>query len=862
MVILGDMGHGKTYAMAFLADKLNQRNEYQLPRPVLCQYYCRDKETGKATSVLSALIFRLLSQLEGLKKPFFESYQQARAYDFDPALNNDTMENFLRNMLETIDRPVIFVIDGIDECDDDSRNSLLGFLKTVPQMTSGLKIILSARPRERILKQLDNVPRIALGSDPERDWIIVEKNLERLPYLSSDVKALVKNSLSERAQGSAIWTNMIIELIKLREIWDQAPMERFLEEMPLPDKLSELYASLLSRCTSDDHENRQLAITALKILAVSQRALSILELAWAVTLSVAQNVTTVDVLAKLVDRQRVMGFIYPFIASPNYEELRTPQVRLTHQSVREWVFNLPNPKGSASKETDQMEHSFQNLDAFMLDICTKYLLLDDIGNKNLFSEEQAAFAELPQFFGPSSDDEESLEYDPKCTWESWEDDMAQFDPVDRGFGEFFVYASCHWVDHFGCVTIEPLPSLASIETLCQAGSTRLRNWIQQNCRPGCAMSPRFEFDSSLYDPLSITSIYGSVPTLLDMLRKSTFDNDKFLQGSAMRAADQILQWGSVSRLKILFLDDRTGQHLQTFEFFRLIIKRWNEARPITNPWHKEPQNWDLVFDLVDNISEKLIEEHWGNELLCLAAGAGCMPIVQRLMTSAQDNGELRNELLRENQLEEQRSSFDKSTHQSIGQAVLGNHVDIVEYLLGENGIEAHLRYRNSRGENVLHLASRLCNPEMFRLLIPRFQEGITAQDDQGDAPLLRIIMSPLTSRYESANVFLSQSSTNWNSHSLGWQRDSLRAAVSRLDLDMCCILIWIGNINPVAALTCGNEGRMNLKERGPRNEGNLLGTLVDLLISGSEGNSAQLTGSVEQALQNVAEKNYTRRFRV
>jgi hypothetical protein len=86
--------------------------------------------------------------------------------------------------------------------------------------------------------------------------------------------------------------------------------------------------------------------------------------------------------------------------------------------------------------------------------------------------------------------------------------------------------------------------------------------------------------------------------------------------------------------------------------------------------------------------------------------------------------------------------------------------------------------------------------------------------------------------------------------------------MSRLDLDLCCILIWIGNINPVATLTYGNESQINTKEGGPRNDGSLLGTLVDLLISESEGNSAQLTGSVEEALRNVAEKHYTGRFGV
>lgn len=150
---------------------------------------------------------------------------------------------------------------------------------------------------------------------------------------------------------------------------------------------------------------------------------------------------------------------------------------------------------------------------------------------------------------------------------------------------------------------------------------------------------------------------------------------------------------------------------------------------------------------------------------------------------------------------------------------------------------------------------------MFRLLIPRFQEGINEEDDQGDVPLLRIIMSPLASRYEAAKSFLLQSSANWNSDLLYWQRDSLRAAVSRLDLDICCILIWIGNINPVAALTCGNEGKMKWNERGHRKEDNLLGNLVDLFITEPEGNSAQLTGSVEEGLRRMAEKHCTRRFR-
>lgn len=133
----------------------------------------------------------------------------------------------------------------------------------------------------------------------------------------------------------------------------------------------------------------------------------------------------------------------------------------------------------------------------------------------------------------------------------------------------FVYASCHWLGHFGVITNIPPPSLEQIKNLCQAGSTRLHNLIQQNCRPGCAINPRFQFDSSLYDPLSIISLYGSEKMLRYTFRNPDFSKDNFLQKPAIGATEQIIWWGDVSRLKILFLDDKLGHQLQNIGFFNL-----------------------------------------------------------------------------------------------------------------------------------------------------------------------------------------------------------------------------------------------------------------------------------------------------
>ncbi|KAG9247285.1 hypothetical protein BJ878DRAFT_580806 [Calycina marina] len=616
---------------------------------LICYHYCRDDETGQAIYIFSNLILLLLEQLSGLKKTFLDWYKQAiTSGNFEPATDAKKLEGFLQKILQTLDRPFFIVIDGLDECDRPSQNSLLKSLKRLSQMTPRLRLIISPRPQEEILEQLSGIAKIDLSSDANRDRVIVEKTVERKLFnLSKDVRALVIETPSPLAQGSAIWTRMIVEPIEVRKIKALSPMQDFLENIPLPKQLSELYGTLISRCTSDDPENLKVVTTALEVLAIVRRPLSILELAWAVALgSAREEVSTVTALARLVDHQRVMSLIHPFVAHVDFNDVKKRQVKLVHQSVKEFIVRTSNRSGLQK--------------AAILGICIRYLLLDDFGHTDLFSEEQVAIEELPQEFDLFNNDEEPL----------GKKNMIRYDPTDRGFGELFVYASCHWLEHFGAVTVEPLPGLENIENLCQAGSTRLQNWIKQKCRPECTIKPRSLFDSRLYDPLSITSLYGSESMLRDMLESSDFDNDKFLHNPAMGAADQILQWGDFSRLRILFFRD----------FFRLVMKQWSNS-------DIHCQDWDVVFDLIDDVLDIMVKERWGNEFLCMAASMGCMPILRRL-----------------------------------------------------------------------------CNPAMFRLLVPYFKHGIHQTDYQKETVLVRIIKHSSASqdRYELAKILLLEGGANWD----------------------------------------------------------------------------------------------------
>ncbi|KAK3897896.1 hypothetical protein C8A05DRAFT_38525 [Staphylotrichum tortipilum] len=373
LAIFGDIGAGKTVAVSFLIDTLLERNKGQLPQPKLCFYYCRNDGTVEAVRIFSGLILSLFVRLPGLKKGFVEWYQETTVSGIDPATNFKILEQWLRSTLEALDRPLIFAIDSLDECDKRSRSQLLQSLGNLARATPRLKILLSSRAEEDILKQLSEVSKITLVPDAARDALIVEKTVEsRLSDLPDAVKALVKGTLSRLAQGSAIWTKMTIELIEVREIHAFDAMRAFLEELPQPKQLSELYSNLFTRYTRGDLETQRLATTALEVLSVAKRPLSLLELGWVVALGAAQKaVSSVGALARLVDYQRVIKLIRPFVARIDTEDKTKHQVRLAHQSVKDFIINEWGAMPAATDEARFLQRT-ECLEAGILNICIRY----------------------------------------------------------------------------------------------------------------------------------------------------------------------------------------------------------------------------------------------------------------------------------------------------------------------------------------------------------------------------------------------------------------------------------------------------------------------------------------------------------
>lgn len=193
------------------------------------------------------------------------------------------------------------------------------------------------------------------------------------------------------------------------------------------------------------------------------------------------------------------------------------------------------------------------------------------------------------------------------------------------------------------------------------------------------MLARYEFDSELYDPLGITVLYGSDAMLNHAIQNADFKSEFYLPNSPVAAADQVIQWGDLNRLKTLFAHSGFSNQLHTLDFFRLLMRQWRllESRH---------SSWDEAFDLVNHAFDAMVAGRWGNELFCVAASMRCMPMLQRLMHGATHNLSLKTELWREpcHGADEHSPGAD----QSVGAALSTSRLDVAEYLLQQDSVEA------------------------------------------------------------------------------------------------------------------------------------------------------------------------------
>lgn len=325
--ISGGPGKGKTMLAIFITEELQPVAD--ATHGVLLYYFCtnRDKNRNTALTIMRGLLHQWISS-----HPYLAQY--VRAYFDGPETTKYTVSSFiclwklflvlLRN---TTSSQVMLVLDGLDECEEDSLTQLLDvfqecLLDPEKKPRARLKVILLSRPQSGPLESgLRSFPRVQLDdSDVE-----VGKDVER--YISAKVDELalernlsegrlqqIRQALMAKADGTFLWVGFVANELKGRSWLKTEDILR-----SIPKGLGGIYQRLLEQV-----EDKEKLVPILQWIVLAVRPLTLDELAMAVDIKASGSLTPVEMLK---DRLVSCGLLV---------KIDGDVVNLVHESAREF----------------------------------------------------------------------------------------------------------------------------------------------------------------------------------------------------------------------------------------------------------------------------------------------------------------------------------------------------------------------------------------------------------------------------------------------------------------------------------------------------------------------------------------------
>lgn len=799
LVLCGDWGHGKSTTMAFIVNYITKQCEHNIFSPFVCYHYCGQGKAGESLSVYSNYVYQLLEQRDEIKPAFLKWVEEKTgSSNYAPTQDPNLLRTLFFNYIKTLERPTYILLDGLDECNKDHRQELLAGLKHQSEATPWLKICVSIRHNEQRQNHLQGFSELRMQNDPDRDKDITAGKVElRLSNLRGKEQRFVINELSKLAEGNAMWIEKAVDLFATRDITAPKDIEEMLlHELPkltLPD----LYLKLFLQVTKNDEQNAKFLSSALEILAIAGRSLSILELGWAIAFRrYKADFDAVSDFEDCVDTNRLLVFLNPFISHVQSDDENSRQLKLVHSSVTELVFqaapeNWAQVEISTSLSTTYTSMRQSQLHGQLAKDCVLYLSLDEIRKRKLYTDEDENIEALTVM--PSAD---AFKDSPETTVTLPIEEGLHFDPIARGFGGFFTYASCYWLYHLYKTKPGDGPALEDFITLTTPKTIQSDNWWKQFHSPDYVYR---SFESPDYlDPLAVMAEYGPDYMFEELLQKINTEGKEDQYAAEQQkqyAVKAIIRRGDISRLPMLICFNAGKSIDKAAQISANVMRLWQQrSRTLTRD---DERKFNRVFDHIASGFDIMVQQEWANEILCCAAQQGCLPIIKRLFEAASHNATLMQAILqpRDRQHEE---TDDAVYHQSVGEAVWNNRHKTVAYLLQQEGIEPHLQYRDKKRRNVLHLASRWDNLEMMKLLLSRFSNGVNQKNIEGDMPLQSCIFhnSPaeqlklLLEAGADVRCGLDEQPSDWY--------EPIRMASRRGNLEVIKTLVLFGGADPMS----------------------------------------------------------------
>jgi nucleoside phosphorylase len=262
--ICGSPGKGKTFLAIYLAKLLKNRPQASgdVPGTLVLTFFCSytNRERSRSVFVVRSLLAQLLQAEPSLYELLLErfKYQEAGKDNLFSDNNQQIMWDLFVEMLRIVQRPVYLVLDGLDECDDDSIKFLLTmlehlYLKVSTGEGQSAKTVLVSR---QLQKSIEFASKIDLDNHHEEIHealkLFTRSRIRDLQWLDQTRQGDLAQILVSHANGRYLWLALAIQMLK-KDDDDGGKLVKCILDDPksvetyLPQGLDPIYERMLAR---------------------------------------------------------------------------------------------------------------------------------------------------------------------------------------------------------------------------------------------------------------------------------------------------------------------------------------------------------------------------------------------------------------------------------------------------------------------------------------------------------------------------------------------------------------------------------------------------------------------------------------
>ncbi|KAG9500543.1 hypothetical protein J7337_009024 [Fusarium musae] len=238
-ILYGNPGAGKTFLISRVVDYSIERAK---TGDAVAFFYCkRDEENRRNPQDILRSILRQLSTpikevesgtihiaLQGLP-----SRLELNGTTFDVA----TCESLIGRLADDYPKTTI-ILDALDECDRNTREELMGILSNLTIRSSKLRVFISSRHDEDILRHFKGRPVMTVeATDNEEDIssYVQDKLFQdtRWADIGPKFQEEVQSVFHKKSQGMFQWAALQVDQIRRLKLWSERSIRELLETSPI-----------------------------------------------------------------------------------------------------------------------------------------------------------------------------------------------------------------------------------------------------------------------------------------------------------------------------------------------------------------------------------------------------------------------------------------------------------------------------------------------------------------------------------------------------------------------------------------------------------------------------------------------------